>query len=132
GLPEDEPRIRKSRIAGNVLDVDDSSLKYRAARRRAGVWRARIALPQQLERAGLDALVSHEVLDRTIEAEQRPVRALAQPHGVAHDGVKHRLHVGRRAGHDAQDLGRGGLLLERFLRLIAGAAQLELGALPLR
>jgi hypothetical protein len=38
----------------------------------------------------------------------------AQPHGALDDGVEDRLHVGRRAADDAQDLARRGLLLERL------------------
>ena len=36
---------------------------------------------------------------------------------AVHDGVEHRLHVRRRAGDDLQDLGRGGLSVQRGLGL---------------
>ena len=41
------------------------------------------------------------------------------------DRVEHRLHVGRRAADDAQDLGRRGLLLERLLGLVEQAHVLD-------
>ena len=38
--------------------------------------------------------------------------------GAARDRLEHRLHVRRRAGDDLQDVGRGGLPLQRFLGLV--------------
>ena len=38
----------------------------------------------------------------------------ANPCGALDDGVKHRLHVGRRAADDAEHLGRRGLMLQRL------------------
>src|SRR5437899_11839947 len=35
--------------------------------------------------------------------------------GALHDGVKHRLHIGRRAADHAQNVGGGRLVAERFL-----------------
>src|SRR2546423_501565 len=43
-----------------------------------------------------------------------PARALAQPQRTAERGVHDWLQIGGRGGDDAQDLGGGGLLLQRF------------------
>ena len=39
---------------------------------------------------------------------------VAQVHRGPDDGIEHRLHVGRRARDDSENLGRGGLLLQRL------------------
>ena len=46
------------------------------------------------------------------------VIALAQPRGVFCDHIQHRLDIRRRAGDDAQDFTRRGLLLQRLLEFL--------------
>ena len=46
------------------------------------------------------------------------VGCLAEPRGIFSDHVQHRLNVGRRAGDDAQDFTRRGLLLQRFFEFL--------------
>ena len=67
-----------------------------------------------------------------VEPEHVRKQAAAQRDRVARDGVEYRLHIRRRTADHPQDLARRGLLLERFLRLVAGAAELDFGALALR
>ena len=52
------------------------------------------------------------------QAEDRRIRRPAHPGSVLGDGVHDRLQIGRRARDHPQDLGRGGLLLERLFRLV--------------
>ncbi len=49
-----------------------------------------------------------------VDAVDLRVIGLAEPRSAVSDGVEHRLHVGRRAGDDTQDLAGRGLLLERL------------------
>jgi hypothetical protein len=48
---------------------------------------------------------------------EKSVTGLTEAGGGSDDGVKDGLQIGRRARDHAQDLGRGGLLLERLFRL---------------
>jgi hypothetical protein len=61
----------------------------------------------------------------TVEAERRSTPRLTQAHRALYDGVEDRLDVGRRARNHSQDLGHGGLLLERFAE--RAPQSLELG-----
>src|SRR5215831_11171993 len=47
--------------------------------------------------------------------------AIGEPDRSLEDGVEDRLHVRRRARDHPQDLARGGLLLQRLLRLVEQA-----------
>src|SRR5262245_25872117 len=49
-----------------------------------------------------------------VETVEIPEGAVTQSYCASQDGFEHRLHVGRRAGDDAQDFRGGGLLFERF------------------
>jgi hypothetical protein len=55
--------------------------------------------------------------------EDRNVRCLAETCRALGDGVEHRLDVAGRARDDAQDVARGGLLIER---LAQGALQVRI------
>ena len=61
-----------------------------------------------------------------VDQEHARVRRLAQVRGALGDGVEHRLHVGRRARDDAQDLADRRLLLERVLQLAGALVDLAL------
>ena len=60
-----------------------------------------------------------------VVAERAREHRVAQRDGVAHDGVKHRLNVGRRAANDLENLGGRRLPLERLLRLVEQAHVLD-------
>ncbi len=105
--------------AGFGLGVGDD-LRRSAARRCGqvgGRHRHRTALAQRLcaglvggsERGQVQHVLLHLPGSGRIAAHQAP-RAV-------HDGVEHRLHVRRRAGDHLQDLGGGGLSLQRRLGL---------------
>ncbi len=64
---------------------------------------------------------------RAVEAEHDAEHPVAEPRGARRDDVEHRLHVGRRARHHAQDLGGRRLLLEGLGELVVLVQQL-LGA----
>jgi len=74
------------------------------------------------ERGGKDALhygssfvaevvVSGELHQASIKAEESTVHCATEPHCTSHDAIEHGLDVGRRAADDAQNLARRGLLL---------------------
>ena len=77
------------RCRGSAGESPDSARGPRAARAR----RRRSTSPSNRK--------THDIVRRT------------EPRGALGDRVEHRLDVGRRAGDDPQDLGRGGLLLQR-------------------
>jgi hypothetical protein len=52
------------------------------------------------------------------EAPDRGICSTAESRGTFGHDVHHRLEIRRRARDDAQDITRGGLLLERLLRLV--------------
>ena len=56
--------------------------------------------------------------DVAIAQEDDGIQRLAEAGGAGDDRVEHRLDVGRRAADDAQDLRRGGLLLQRLAQLV--------------
>jgi hypothetical protein len=56
----------------------------------------------------------HEVEQGPIEPEEEAELSIAELPGALHDGVEHRLHVGRRAGDDPQNLCGGGMLVPRL------------------
>jgi hypothetical protein len=61
--------------------------------------------------------------ERAVVAKDRAVPGATQPYRVLDDRVEDRLHVGGRAGDDAQDLAGGRLLLERLGDLSVGVGQ---------
>jgi hypothetical protein len=69
--------------------------------------------------------VRDEAKELTVEAEHRSIPRLTQAHRALYDGVEDRLDVGRRARNHSQDLGHGGLLLERLAE--RAPQSLELG-----
>ena len=69
----------------------------------------------------------------SVEALDDSQRSASQSAGGAlDDGVEHALEVGRRRGDDAQDLGGGGLLLQRLGDLAVALLKLGVALLQLR
>ena len=102
------------RIAPDVMDVGDPSIKDRAAYGDISVGR-----PWKPAAGFLDlwlghAMVSLERNHLTIEPVQSGECRLAQPSGAPYDCIEDRLQVSWRTADDAQDLGGSGLLLQRF------------------
>ena len=59
----------------------------------------------------------HQAQVLPFETEDRRIRRSAHSGSVLGDGLHDRLEIGRRARDDPQDLGRGGLLLQRLRHL---------------
>jgi len=70
-----------------------------------------------LQQIGRQPAARDEMDQRAVEAEYHAGRRTREGRGVGGDRVEGRLHVGRRAGDDAQDLCRRRLLLQGFARL---------------
>src|SRR5215831_11527235 len=60
----------------------------------------------------------------TIKAADNSIVCLTQPCSTLRNYIQNWLHVSRRAGNDAQDLTRGGLLLQRFGKVTVAYLQL--------
>ena len=75
---------------------------------------------RRLEGFGGVVVLGDLVDQLAVELKERAEESVAQPHGASDDRVEHRLHVGRRAADDPQDLARRRLLFQR-LRQIAVA-----------
>ena len=78
----------------------------------------RIPAPQDLARCRGRAVAGNPVHELAIEPEHLRRQAFAERPRVAGDGLEDRLHVVWRFADDAQNLGRRGLLLQRFLRFV--------------
>ena len=59
------------------------------------------------------------------ETKYRGRKAANQPVRACRDGLEYRLNVRRRTGNDLEDVGRRGLSLQRFLRLIEQSGILD-------
>jgi hypothetical protein len=75
---------------------------------------------QNLQPVEIAAVIGHHVDQISVEAVDHSLRGFAQPHCAGGDGVERWLDVGRRARDHSQDLGRGGLLLQRLGHLRMG------------
>ena len=67
----------------------------------------------------------HELHLSVLRARHRDARPLEQPNTALHDRLEHRLHVGRRAADDPQNVCGRGLPLEGFTRLVEKADVLD-------
>ena len=103
----EERACRHRRLTANDLRVESRGL--------LGSARPRIVLRGQMQ-------------ELAVVARDDGVLAAAQAAGASHDRVENRLDVGRRARDDAQDLGGGRLLLERFGQLARALVDLALEA----
>ena len=72
--------------------------------------RASLSKPSLPPTAG----ISHHLPAPQMHGRELRAEELQQ---AGNDSVEHRLHVGRRAGDDLQDLGARGLAQQRFLSL---------------
>src|SRR5207245_3888947 len=102
------------RIAPDVVDVGDPSIKDRAAHSDipvGGSWESAAGF---LDLRLGHAVVSVERDHLTIEPVQSGECRLAQPSGAFYDSLEDWLQISWRAADDAQDLGGSGLLLQSF------------------
>ncbi len=114
GLPHDVRDIRGGR---HVFDRMGSTIAHRALARREGPKRHGEHMDERGVGLGTGRGVGHEIERLALAQEHHAGRvAVEQPQAAADDRVEDRLHLGRRARHRAQDLGRGGLLIERPLQ----------------
>src|SRR5215470_17865493 len=119
------PRERaRSRIAWSRAGSDSVSgmwMTVRSAMQRAGGGRpghrpGRLR-SQVLLRPGHAPTCRNEVEELTVEPEDPRRPRPEEAHGVVHDGVEHRLHLGLRLADHPQDIRGGGLALERLANL---------------
>jgi hypothetical protein len=66
--------------------------------------------------------VCHEVEELAVEPVDKAKLSLAEPRRALGDHVEHRLHIGRRARDDAQDLAGGRLLPQRLSQALVISA----------
>ena len=104
-------------VRKRVIDAHDRLRQDHPPAGHALVRRHRESILQRL-RLGRQAVARGQVHQRAVVVEHRRQPRLAQIDGAAQDGIEHRLHVGLRPRHHAQDLRSRGLPLERLLRLV--------------
>ncbi len=98
--------------------MDDFPRQDRAGGRAGAARRDREDAAKGVDIARPVAVKSAEMDQRTVEPHHGAIGGTADPHRVGGDRVERRLHVGRRARYDAQDLRRSGLLFERLARFV--------------
>ena len=111
------------------IDLDVGDVDHRASEDRpptsegpGGAHRECAAHP--LDAFGGEIVLGGKMNQFAVEPKQRGEKPVAQPHGAPHNDVEDRLDVGRRARDHPQDVGRGGLLLERRRQLSVSRLQL--------
>ena len=117
-------RVVVLRIGEHVIDVSDGLRQDRPPGHSRHVRTQRILGLHGLQPLRGELVPGNVVQELAVVAEHGAVRAPAQCDGTAHDRVEHRLHIGRRAADDAQDLGRRGLPLEGLGELAVAGLQL--------
>ena len=100
-----------------VGDVHDDPVQHGARRRAVAIRRLRKRACEARDGLGVHVLVRGHVHALTVVAEDHRAPGLAEPQGMASDGVEDRLLVARRRRDQPQDLGGGGLLLPRGIGL---------------
>ncbi len=100
------------RVSEHVLDLRHCASEDRPSRGVVGLRRSRIHLPQYREHLWRVIVVGDEVHQLAVEPVRRAHACAAQAHRAGDDRVENRLHVGRRARDDAQDLARRRLLFQ--------------------
>ena len=93
--------------------MDHGSVEDGAACRLAAIRWHRIELVKDLHRGRRDVVLRAEMHQLPVEELDVALHSVTQQHGGSNDGVEHRLYIRRRATDDAEDLGRGRLLLMR-------------------
>ena len=117
-----EPRIFG--VGENVGDVNRCALKCRSRDERAAARRNWMLLKVFLifER---EAVVSGEPIGLSRAQEDLHVLRLAQAARRVGQGIEHGLQVECRAADDFEHIGSGGLLLQRFTKLVEQAGVLD-------
>src|SRR5262249_28489209 len=112
--PSNPPRVdlRRRRLL-DIWHVNDRAGQNRHAGRGIQVQGSRV-LPtdngQRLGRRG--TVVCWEVQRPAVRQEDPRIGATAEAGGTFHNRIEHRLDIGLRLADDAQDVARGGLLVE--------------------
>jgi hypothetical protein len=104
------------RINGEVGNVRDRPRQECARGHAAPTGGKREKMVDGVELFRRPAVMGHEMDQRAVEPEDA-AGGTAERGSAGRDGVKGRLQVRRRAGDDAENLGRGGLLVQRLPRL---------------
>src|SRR5262245_57008085 len=97
-----------------VRDLGDSAVQYRAADSRVLARWPRKYPPKGFQPLSAQTMTASKVQEIAVEPHHEGELATAQPYCALGNRVEHRLDVSRRARDDAQDLGGGGLLLQRL------------------
>src|SRR5262249_43236746 len=120
-------------VRGDIRNLHDTLLEYRASRNASPTWRRRIRASVDLKHLGGEAAVRHEVEEVAVEPVDKAKLSLAEPRRARVSAVDHRLRIGRRAGDAPQDLARRRLLRQRLrqsvLKIRIGRPP---GAVPVR
>ena len=105
------------RISGEVVDMNHGARAQHAAGRanRARAVGPAAALGDEGPRSVVEGDQAEELAVAQIEVTEA---GGAETHRIRQHGVEHRLKLAWRTGDDAQHLGRGGLLLQRFAQLV--------------
>ncbi|HEY4956276.1 MAG TPA: hypothetical protein VII31_00555, partial [Caldimonas sp.] len=115
---------RHAGLGFRVRDLGDAALAHRHVDRTVGE-RPRIRRSKQVVALRIGRRERHEVQRVVDETKDGGRKAAEEAIRARRDGVEHRLHVRRRAGDDLEDVGGGGLALQRLLRLVEQPDVLE-------
>src|SRR6185437_11934081 len=108
---------RRGRFVLTVWNLDNFTAANRFTPGKRGEW-LRVVCPEGGIGGRTDLCVSHHVQRIVHQAEHRSRRAIDQLVRALGDGIEDRLHVGGRACDHLQDVGGGGLPLQRLLRFV--------------
>ena len=114
----------RCRLRLDVGDVHDPPLENGACHRAPGHEGAGEELTVDLDGVGDRRSPHDEVQQLPVEPEHRRERGPRQPAHAVDDCLEHWLGIRQRSRHGAEDLGRGGLLLERLTGRTSGRRQL--------
>src|SRR4029077_13938238 len=102
------------RIELDTRHVDDRTLDNRSPCPEGSRWTRREYAIRRLQGFGGVVVLGDTVEQFTVKLIERAEEPGTEPDCAPHDGVEHRLHVGRRAGDNTEDVARRGLLLQRL------------------
>jgi hypothetical protein len=106
--------LRYVRVAQHVWAVDNRALADRPCPHGVGLKRDRVEPPKLAQRVRRRLAFCHDIDERPVEPIHQAIPSVADADGMLSDRLEDRLEIGRRARDHPQDLGRGGLLLQRL------------------
>src|SRR6516165_2156665 len=112
------------RIGLRIADLYCPILNSYAPDDRAVSW-PNLATASPLSKPGRRIVIRGEVVQLTVRLKDEPLLGRAKPRRIFDKSFENGLEIERRAADDLEQLGRGGLLLQRFAQLIEQARVLD-------